>query len=126
VKDTSENRGGYSFSFSFSSIKTVKETTFLPSRLPMPENVKDVACGDNFCAVVTGTLCSFVAFIHFSLLCYNFSSGNGQLWCWGSNSAGQLGIGNTEDQTMPVPVKELGKFNSSNCDVMLIDDCITS
>ena len=29
---------------------------------------------------------------------------NGTLWSWGENSAGQLGIGNTQAQTLPVQV----------------------
>ena len=29
---------------------------------------------------------------------------NGTLWAWGENSAGQLGIGNTQAQTLPVQV----------------------
>lgn len=43
---------------------------------------------------------------------------NGTLWAWGRNHAGQLGIGNTQDQNTPVQVgtdKDWKMVSSGNC-----------
>jgi alpha-tubulin suppressor-like RCC1 family protein len=40
----------------------------------------------------------------------------GDLWCWGSNSIGQLGIGSTVDQLRPVAVN-LGAGSSADAPV---------
>src|SRR5207248_1311296 len=48
---------------------------------------------------------------------------DGTLWCWGTNYAGQLGIGSTTDQNLPVPVSVLGSqvaqvsFGETTCAV---------
>ncbi len=54
---------------------------------------------------------------------------NGEVYAWGYNSDGQLGIGNTEDQSRPVKIEEYGNtqsikrfYRSSNKNIILTDD----
>ena len=57
----------------------------------------------------------------------------GEVYAWGNNSRGQLGIGNTEDQSRPVKIEEYGNtqsikrfYRSSNMElhknIILTDD----
>ena len=53
----------------------------------------------------------------------------GEVYAWGNNSRGQLGIGNTEDQSRPVKIEEYGNtqsikrfYRSSNKNIILTDD----
>ena len=53
----------------------------------------------------------------------------GEVYAWGDNSDGQLGIGNTENQSRPVKIEEYGNtqsikrfYRSSNKNIILTDD----
>lgn len=45
--------------------------------------------------------------IYASMLSVYAIDTNGNVWCWGSNERGQLGIGNTTNSLVPVQIKEL-------------------
>lgn len=51
------------------------------------------------------------------------SSASGTIWCWGNNSSGQLGNGNTTDVGFPVPVT--GIANATGVDVESTHGCAT-
>lgn len=56
------------------------------NHVPLPHRATDVAMASHHTCAVTG---------------------DGQLYCWGSNQDGQLGTGHTEAQSQPVPVPGL-------------------
>ena len=68
--------------------------SLVPVPIPLPRSIIDISIGPGFGLAVDST---------------------GQVWAWGSNTAGQLGLGDYANRTVPHAVQGVGKVKTVNC-----------